>query len=908
MAISHSDGSITLLTEVDTSGIKKGMNSIKSNSSSVMSSLDNLGKKIITVFSVQKLLQFSLESSKFAMETEASVQRLIDIYGDANNTINDFIEANARALGMSKSSAKSYAAVYGNLFSVWADQESNASLTADYLNMTAVVASKTGRTMEDVQERIRSGLLGNTEAVEDLGIFVNVKTIEMSNAFNRIADGRSWEQLNAYEQSQVRTLAILEQATEKYGSEVAETAAITKSRYQAAYEDFMNTWGQVVNKVLLPLMEVATAVLDIFVDIFEFFGGSTNATNSYSGSVTEATKNQNAFTDSISDTNKELKKSIASFDDLSILTESSGSANSLGNSANGSSFTADYSGIDGIVEKTGEIKGNSEDTLSAWETFIYDVVGDVSMKNFGNLYNSMLMLETSAGRFFENFNFSLDPQAIIGDIMDWWATGTTSANTFLSGLLDVFSSLGDDDLNFSESLEGAYQGVGRMLGAIFQLMPDWVYKLMSEITGIEIDENFFLPITEDIENVYGELSEMAIKSLAEYRKAFAAANTNITKVIWSGETITPDSSESMKAQFTEAFDVVEGYIADSESKAVESLNRLVENGFLTDAEAKDILNKTTASYEAERKVISDNEAKIYEILEKAGEAERQLTTEEQQKISKLLEDSNNRALSLYNSNISDRESYLKGLSEQSGKWDERRLSQVIQLANEVHDEKVKAAEEDYEAEVAAANTLYYELGTISKTEYDNIIKKAEEKRDKAIDAAEEERSKVVSEAQKEAGGISAAVDSESGVILSKWEILWNGMWEGVKKYLNLMIDAINGIIRLALKPAMDVAGWFGAEVTDKEIPQIPHLARGAVIPGGHEFLAVLGDQPAGQTNIEAPLQTIVDAFNIALSQNGGYNGGNTEVILEIDGREFGRAVVDQGNRENRRIGTRMVVT
>ena len=90
------------------------------------------------------------------------------------------------------------------------------------------------------------------------------------------------------------------------------------------------------------------------------------------------------------------------------------------------------------------------------------------------------------------------------------------------------------------------------------------------------------------------------------------------------------------------------------------------------------------------------------------------------------------------------------------------------------------------------------------------------------------------------------------------------------------------------------------------IPKIPKLAQGAVIPPNREFLAVLGDQKHG-TNIEAPLQTIVDAFNIALAQNGGTGGRNTEVVLEIDGREFGRAVVEQGNRENRRIGTRLVI-
>jgi hypothetical protein len=92
---------------------------------------------------------------------------------------------------MSKAAAASFSSVYGNLFSVWADQTTNAELTNRYLNMTAVVASKTGRTVEDVQERVRSGLLGNTEAIEDLGVFVNVKTIEMTDAFKRMASGKS---------------------------------------------------------------------------------------------------------------------------------------------------------------------------------------------------------------------------------------------------------------------------------------------------------------------------------------------------------------------------------------------------------------------------------------------------------------------------------------------------------------------------------------------------------------------------------------------------------------------------------------------------------------------------------------------------------------------------------------------
>ena len=135
----------------------------------------------------------------------------------------------------------------------------------------------------------------------------------------------------------------------------------------------------------------------------------------------------------------------------------------------------------------------------------------------------------------------------------------------------------------------------------------------------------------------------------------------------------------------------------------------------------------------------------------------------------------------------------------------------------------------------------------------------------------------------------------------------NGLIGIVEKGINFLIDKINVFVRGIDKVVSAVGEIFGADWSVATIPnvKIPRLAQGAVIPPNKEFLAVLGDQKHG-TNIEAPLQTIVDAFNIALSQNGG-GAGNTEVILEIDGREFGRAVVEQGNRENRRIGTRLVM-
>jgi hypothetical protein len=95
--------------------------------------------------------------------------------------------------------------------------------------------------------------------------------------------------------------------------------------------------------------------------------------------------------------------------------------------------------------------------------------------------------------------------------------------------------------------------------------------------------------------------------------------------------------------------------------------------------------------------------------------------------------------------------------------------------------------------------------------------------------------------------------------------LSDGMGNTVKSLLNAMINGINISIT---KPLQDISKSFNvlrvldvngarpfAGIPYLNIPPIPHLAQGAVIPPNKQFMAVLGDQTSG-TNIEAPLDTI----------------------------------------------------
>ena len=148
----------------------------------------------------------------------------------------------------------------------------------------------------------------------------------------------------------------------------------------------------------------------------------------------------------------------------------------------------------------------------------------------------------------------------------------------------------------------------------------------------------------------------------------------------------------------------------------------------------------------------------------------------------------------------------------------------------------------------------------------------------------------------------------TGVFSGDWEKAWEGIkkvFEGiwdtlvsvVKAPINIIISLINGlvsgvcsgintVIKALNNLSFDVPDWvpgfggkkFGFNLSLVTAPKIPKLATGAVIPPNREFLAVLGDQKRG-TNIEAPLDTIVEAFQRV--QN---NGGN-DINIKFSGNE-----------------------
>lgn len=241
--------------------VKNATAKVREQSNSIGSAFGNLAKFAGFAILGKKLLDVGMYSAQTALEVAASMNQIKRQMGESSQSFLKWVNDNANAMNMGVGEATNYGAVYSNLFSGFIkDTNKLSAYTAKMLQTSAVVAEGSGRSITDVMERIRSGLLGNTEAIEDLGINVNVAMIESTEAFKKFANGQSWQQLDYQTQQQIRLMAILEQATAKYGDTLSNSVNGSISLFKSLMKDSALNLGN----SMLPIINAIMPVLNSF--------------------------------------------------------------------------------------------------------------------------------------------------------------------------------------------------------------------------------------------------------------------------------------------------------------------------------------------------------------------------------------------------------------------------------------------------------------------------------------------------------------------------------------------------------------------------------------------------------------------------------------------------------------------
>lgn len=278
------------------------------------------------VASLGALVGIAAKASQEAIKFEAAVQRLNFQLGSGSRQFMDW----ARAQGLASQTAAEMGATYSVLLSSFiSDTGELTEQVRQLVQTTRVVASHTGRSIEDVLERMRSGLLGNTEAIEDLGIFVNVSMIESTNAFRRFAGDRSWEQLDFRLQQQIRLAAILEQAYARYGDKLQDN---TLTRQEQLLEQLKQirlnlslAFKPIYDSVLPALTRMAEKIAQVTENIARFmhqlFGLDFDEATRGATDNADAIDQTGQSYDDLADSVKKARNELASFDELNLIGE-----------------------------------------------------------------------------------------------------------------------------------------------------------------------------------------------------------------------------------------------------------------------------------------------------------------------------------------------------------------------------------------------------------------------------------------------------------------------------------------------------------------------------------------------------------------------------------------------------------
>lgn len=333
--------------------VQSSTDKIKAQSGSMLGVFGKLAKFAGFAYLGKKLLDVGMYSTQMALEVTASINQIKRQMGESSQTFLKWVNDNANAMNMGVGEATKYGAVYSNLFSGFIkDSNKLSAYTAKMLQTSAVVAEGSGRSITDVMDRIRSGLLGNTEAIEDLGINVNVAMIQSTEAFKRFANGQSWDQLDYQTQQQIRLMAILEQATAKYGTTLSQSVngriSLFKSLLKDAALNVGNAFLPIINAIMPVLNSFAMVLKNVTAKLAEFIALMFNKKATVKDGVAGAVGDMNGALQDAAGGAGDLADAMGDADDAS-----GGLADNLGDSAkNAKKAVKELLGLAGFDEIT----------------------------------------------------------------------------------------------------------------------------------------------------------------------------------------------------------------------------------------------------------------------------------------------------------------------------------------------------------------------------------------------------------------------------------------------------------------------------------------------------------------------------------------------------------------------------
>jgi phage-related protein len=225
--------------------------------------IGEVGRGIKDVFEVFKEVGESIgEVANRAAELDGGMSSLNRTLGQSAVGYMAWANSTAKSFGISKMSAVEYGKGIAMLLGdVYKDQARLAAETEKLMQGGAVVAAKTGKSQQDVYERINSALMGNSEAVKALDINLMESALTHSQAYRQISNGTPWSQLTVEQQQYIRVTELNRQIQEKFGDTVGNGMDARLMMFKGTIDNLKTSLAEAFMPILYKVLPILTTFM-----------------------------------------------------------------------------------------------------------------------------------------------------------------------------------------------------------------------------------------------------------------------------------------------------------------------------------------------------------------------------------------------------------------------------------------------------------------------------------------------------------------------------------------------------------------------------------------------------------------------------------------------------------------------
>ena len=482
------------------------MTSVLPVASSLKESLNNIGfgdlvGADLLANAIREATNALKEFGKSSLDEGGNFQtaylRIKDTFGDARDEIYKFAKTAKDNLGMSETQYLLAAGKIGVFARSYIKDTDELAKVTNALSLSiADLSAQTGFSVDETMTKVLSGLRGNTEAIEELG--VNVKVKDMQTWLDNQGINAKFADLDSNMQNLYRTWYMIDKIATNgamgYAAKMMNTYSGQVRILQANLSSLKTTIGTYLMQAITPVLQVINMILGKLIDLANMIGKVFGLKDRYSladsiGSVdtsgfedvyndgkeaikgavdeqnklTDATKNTTAATNKAAEA---AKKALAPFHKLNVLSSNKDSGSGAGSGAGGGV----PSGVGvGSAIKVGKIdtKG-ADEVVNAWVEALKEAI-----KN-GEWYAVGVLLASKANEVVESAKKALEKvqpflkkwAKNIADILNgfvsefnWTNLGSTVAtgiNTITSTILEFTKNVNWDKLGvgFSKFFRG----------------------------------------------------------------------------------------------------------------------------------------------------------------------------------------------------------------------------------------------------------------------------------------------------------------------------------------------------------------------------------------------------------------------------------------------------------------------